>query len=185
MILPRLSIPIALLVCLGLLLTPSTDAATKRRTKQTHTKQPIKKQLGSPFRQPVYITNAYFSDQIAEGKEGAIQPLSVVKALKNRPSGPLGYLILDLMLVTPGTHTLRIDIINQQGKQVDTLRYPPITTAKQDAFPLYTATNPISGTYSAGLWFFKLFDQINNGTWYAVDTFSIVVLDTEQAAPTP
>lgn len=187
MILPRLFVPIALLVCLSLLFPPSTEAATKQRAKR-QTKQQAKKQAkkegASPFRQSVYITNAYFSDQVAEGKEGTIQPLSVVKALQNRPSGPLGYLILDLMLVTPGTHTFRIDILDQQSKRVDTLHYPPIHATQQGKLPLYTATNPILGHFPAGLWFFKIFNQINYGTWRALDTLSIVVLETEKATPT-
>lgn len=172
-----------LLAGLGMLLTTPTDAATKRHTRQPHAKQHTK-QAPSLFRQPAYITNAYFADQVVEGENGAVQPLSAVKALRRRASGPLGYLILDLMLTTPGVHTLRVDILNQRGDKVDTISYPPLKAAKQGDLPLYTAASPITGNFSAGLWFFKIFDQVNNGTWYALDTLGVVVLEAEKSEQT-
>ncbi|MEO5364464.1 MAG: hypothetical protein H7838_12690 [Magnetococcus sp. DMHC-8] len=129
------------------------------------------------FRQPAYITNAYFSDQVAEDDEGGVRPLSMVKVLHNQPSGLLGYLILDLLLIKPGVHAFRVEIISQQGDKVGEMAYPAVPTFKAGTLPLYTAAMPISGHFSPGLWFFKVFDRINNGTWYALDTFSIMVLD--------
>ncbi|MBF0401511.1 MAG: hypothetical protein HQL90_12185 [Magnetococcales bacterium] len=179
-----------LLPALSLLCALPADGATqKRHPGRSHAKhrpkpaqpKPAKKPDRLPFRQPAYITNAYFSDHITAGEDGAVRPLSVVKALRNHPTEPLGHLILDLMLVTPGLHHLRVDILNQQGNKVGGLHYPPVQSVKQGDLPLYTAASPITGNFSAGLWFFKVFDQVNNGTWYALDTFSIVVLDTAAA----
>ncbi|MBF0462387.1 MAG: hypothetical protein HQL87_13460 [Magnetococcales bacterium] len=142
-------------------------------------------QAGTPqapfaFLKPAYITNAYFSDQVTEGENGAVRPHSAVKALRNRASGPLGYLILDLILVKPGEHTLRLDIINQQGEKVGESGYPLIKMSKQGELPLYTAATPLSGKFSAGLWFFKIWDQVAHGTWYRLGVFSIMVVDVDE-----
>ena len=128
-------------------------------------------------RPPAYLSNAYFSDAVNETTDGVIRPLSVVKALRNQPSGRLGYLILDMVLVRRGRHTFRVEISNQQRQTVGTLNYPSVKTAKQGALPLYTAASPISGHFSAGLWFFKVLDQVDNGTWNALGTLAVVVVD--------
>lgn len=137
-------------------------------------------QASASFRQPAYITNAYFSDQISEQADGSIRPVSAVKALRNHPSGLLGYLILDLMLVKRGAHSFRVEIIDQQGEKVGDLTYPPVEAATEGNVPLYTIATPITGFFSPGLWFFKVFDRLNNGTWYALDTFGAMVLDPEK-----
>ena len=138
-------------------------------------------QANASFRQPAYMTNAYFSDQISEQADGSVRPMSAVKALRNHPSGLLGYLILDLMLVKQGAHSFRVEIIDQQGEKVGELTYPPVQAPKEGSVPLYTIATPITGLFSPGLWFFKVFDQLNSGTWYALDTFGVMVLDPVKA----
>ncbi|MEO5350677.1 MAG: hypothetical protein H7836_13695 [Magnetococcus sp. YQC-3] len=157
---------VCLTVALGMLLATPVQAATA-------------------FRQPAYITNAYFSDQISEQADGSIRPMSAVKALRNRPSGLLGYLILDLMLVKRGAHSFRVEIINQQGEKVGELTYPPVEAPTEGSVPLYTIATPITGLFSPGLWFFKVFDRLNNGTWSALDTFGVMVLDPEKIQTKP
>ena len=134
----------------------------------------------SSFRQPAYITNAYFSDKMTEEENELLRPLAVVKALRSRTSGVVGYLVLDLLLVDQGEHHFKVNILNPQGEKVTDLVYPPVHVSKQGDLPLYTAAGAVSGSFYPGIWFFKVFDQVDSNNWSALGTFSIMVLDMEQ-----
>ncbi|WP_193771436.1 hypothetical protein, partial [Candidatus Magnetaquicoccus inordinatus] len=84
------------------------------------------------------------------------------------------------ILVKPGRHQLRVELFTQQGDKAGTLHFPEIAAVQQGTAPLYTASVPIKGRFTTGLWFFKIQDQIDHGTWYALDTLAIMVL---QATP--
>lgn len=146
----------ALLLLAMLLLMASTSQAAK-------------------YRQPAYITNTYFSDKIVEDDDGVIRPLSVVKALRHRSSGVVGYLILDLMLVKRGVHRFKVDIITPRGKKISELAFAPVQHTKRGDNPIYTAAGAVSGNFAPGVWFFKVFDRVNNGNWVALATLSITI----------
>lgn len=138
-------------------------------------------QAAPNFRQPAYITNAYFSDKIEEEENKGVRPLAVVKALRSRSSGVLGYLILDLVLIKEGLHHFKVSIINPQGDKVTDLTYPPVEKKGGTPYPLYTAAAAASGNFPPGIWFFKVWDRVNDGTWFALDTFSVMVIDPDKA----
>lgn len=140
-------------------------------------------QAGRSYRQPAYITNAYFSDKITEEENEVLRPLAVVKAFRSRSSGVVGYFILDLVLVKRGVHHFKVDIMNPGGKKVTDLVYSPVQLSKEGDLPLYTAAGSISGNFPPGIWFFKVFDRVNNGTWSALGTFSIMILDPGESLP--
>jgi hypothetical protein len=131
------------------------------------------------YRQPAYISNAYFSDKIA--KEGElIQPLTIMKALQTRSSGEIGYFILDLILTHPGRHEFKVNILDKSGKKVMDLTYPQVEASKDNIYPLYTAVGSISGKVHPGLWFFKVYDRVNKGMWHRLGIFAITILASEK-----
>ena len=132
------------------------------------------------YRQPAYITNAYFSDKMTEEENELLRPLAVVKALRSRTSGVVGYLVLDLLLIEQGEHHFKVNILNPQGDKVTDLVYPPVRVSKPGDLPLYTAAGAVSGSFYPGVWFFKVFDQVDSDHWVALGTFSIMVLDMEK-----
>ena len=137
---------------------------------------------GGNYRQPAYISNAYFSDKMAEQGD-SIQPMAVVKALRTRPSGVVGYFILDLILAHKGTHHFKVNIINQEGEKITDLVYAPVESPKSEILPLYTAAGAISGEFTPGLWFFKVYDRVDNGNWQPLGAFSIMLLDPGRMRP--
>ncbi|MBF0125890.1 MAG: hypothetical protein HQM02_01635 [Magnetococcales bacterium] len=128
------------------------------------------------YRQPAYITNAYFSDKMSQKGE-TVHPLSVVKALQIRSNGVLGYFVLDLVLTAGGMHRFKVDILDQTGKAATALQFPPVQVQKKDLLPVYTAAGAISSELDSGLWFFKVYDQVNKGDWNLLGTFSVMVMD--------
>lgn len=138
---------------------------------------PSMARAGSTYRQPAYITNAYFSDKITEEENEVLRPLAVVKAFRSRSSGVVGYLILDLMLVKQGVHHFKVDIITPNGDKITDLVYPPVQLSKSGDLPLYTAAGAISGDFPSGLWFFKVFDRVNNSASSTLGTFAIMIID--------
>ncbi|WP_130472996.1 hypothetical protein, partial [Candidatus Magnetaquicoccus inordinatus] len=73
-----------------------------------------------PLRQPAYISNAYFTERLQEDAQGRLRS-TPLHALSYRASGELGYLVLDLILVKPGRHQLRVELFTQQGDKAGTL----------------------------------------------------------------
>ncbi len=141
--------------------------------------------LAGKYRQPAYISNAYFSDKMAEQGGETIQPMAVVKALRTRPTGVVGYFILDLILAHKGTHHLKVNIINQDGDKITDLVYAPVASPKDETLPLYTAAGAISGDFSPGLWFFKVYDRVDRGNWQPLGAFSIMLLGPDQIGQGP
>lgn len=137
---------------------------------------PATAQANNSYRQPAYVSNAYFSEKMAE-KDSQIQPLSVVKALQTRSSGVVGYFILDLILTQPGNHEFKVNIINKTGQKITDLTYPMIAAPQTGSFPLYTAVGSISGEVYPGIWFFKVYDRVNGTAWQNLGTFAIMILD--------
>ncbi|MBF0383335.1 MAG: hypothetical protein HQL69_20135 [Magnetococcales bacterium] len=133
-------------------------------------------QAKSSYRQPAYVSNAYFSEKMTE-RDSQIQPLAVVKALQTRTSGVVGYFILDLILTHPGKHEFKVNIINRSGEKITDLSYPMISAPKNGSFPLYTAVGSISGEVYPGIWFFKVYDRVNGTAWQNIGTFAIMILD--------
>ncbi|MBF0436722.1 MAG: hypothetical protein HQL77_15280 [Magnetococcales bacterium] len=130
------------------------------------------------FRQPAYISNAYFSDKMVE-QGNAVQPTSIVKALKSRVRGVSGYFILDLVLTSSGSHHFKVNIMDRKGEKVTDLDFPPVQARQDDTLPLYTAAGGLSGTFYPGLWFFKVNDQLNGGVWDHLGTFSIMIIGAD------
>lgn len=131
------------------------------------------------YRQPAYITNAYFSDKMIEEK-GVLRPVAVVKALPTRSSGVVGYFILDLILTEQGTHHFKVNILDQTSKKITDLVYAPVELPKNGDLPLYTAAGAISGNFPPGIWFFKVYDQVERGGWNHLGTFGIMILDPKK-----
>ncbi|MBF0446427.1 MAG: hypothetical protein HQL68_12645 [Magnetococcales bacterium] len=127
----------------------------------------------STYRQPAYISNAYFSDKVAKVGE-LIQPLTVIKSLQNRKKGEVGYFIMDLTLTHNGHHEFKVNILNKSGDKVSELNYPKVKTPKDSPYPLFTAVGSISNSIPADeLWFFKVYDRVNGGIWHRLGTFAI------------
>ncbi len=131
------------------------------------------------YRQPAYINNAYFSDKISQ-KGDNVQPLSVVKAFQTRSTGILGYFILDLVLTANGTHHFKVKILDQNGAQTTELVYPSVKVTPKDQLPMYTAAGTISGDLEPGLWFFKVYDQVNKKQTTLLGTFSIIIMNAKK-----
>ncbi|MBF0109803.1 MAG: hypothetical protein HQL76_11555 [Magnetococcales bacterium] len=127
------------------------------------------------LRQPAYISNAYFSDKMVEQGD-AVQPTSVVKSLQPRSRGVAGYFILDLVLTSSGSHHFKVNIFDHKGDKVTDLDFPPVQARKDDTLPLYTAAGGLSGAFFPGLWFFKVYDQLDGGLWDHLGTFSIMMI---------
>lgn len=130
------------------------------------------------FRQPAYISNAYFSDKMVEQGD-AVQPTSVVKALKPRSRGVAGYFILDLVLTRSGSHHFKVNVIDGKGDKATDLDFPPVQAKQDDQLPLYTAASGLSGAFFPGLWFFKVYDQLDGGLWEHLGTFSIMMIGSD------
>lgn len=128
-----------------------------------------------PYRQPAYIANAYFSDKMHQKGE-TMQPLSVVKALRAGSEGVSGYFVLDLVLVVSGEHHFKVDILDREGNLSTRLDYPPIQAAREEPLPMYAAVGTISGRMAPGLWFFKVFDQLDRKGWKELGTMAILVV---------
>jgi hypothetical protein len=154
---------VAILICLLLSVSP------------VHAK-PVAKNI---YRQPAYISNAYFSDKIAEDGE-QIQPVTVIPALQTRIAGEVGYFIMDLILTHQGRHEFKVNILDKSGENVMALTYPLVKTPKESLLPLYTAVGSISGKVSPGLWFFKVYDRVNGGMWYKLGLFAITIAAPEE-----
>ncbi|MBF0296441.1 MAG: hypothetical protein HQL96_14730 [Magnetococcales bacterium] len=131
------------------------------------------------YRQPAYISNAYLSDRIAQKGE-SVQPLSVVKALQANINGVLGYFVLDVVLTVDGQHRLKVDILDDAGRAKAALQFPPVQVQKKDELPMYTAAGAISGEMEPGLWFFKVYDQVNKEDWKVVGIFGFMVMDPKK-----
>ena len=121
------------------------------------------------YRQPAYISNAYFSDKMSEEGD-VVRPRSVAKALRARTTGVVGYFILDLVLTTQGTHLFKVNIINNAGEKTTDLIYAPVSAPPGEELPLYTAAGAISGEF-AGLHRFTdmfglLSDECRFGEYY-------------------
>lgn len=127
------------------------------------------------LRQPAYISNAYFSDKMVEQGD-VVQPTSVVKALTPRSRGVAGYFILDLVLTRSGSHHFKVNVIDSKGEKATDLDFPPVSAKQDDQLPLYTAASGLSGAFFPGLWFFKVYDQLNGGLWDHLGTFSIMMI---------
>jgi hypothetical protein len=152
-------ISLALLLCL---LLPPTIAQAKSSKN-------------SGYRQPAYISNAYFSDKIAKVGE-LTQPLTVIKALQNRKVGEVGYFIMDLILTHNGRHEFRVNILDKSGKKVSELNYPKVKAPKDSPYPLFTAVGSISNDIpSDHFWFFKVYDRVNGGVWHRLGIFAISI----------
>ncbi|MBF0455367.1 MAG: hypothetical protein HQL72_11205 [Magnetococcales bacterium] len=131
------------------------------------------------YRQPAYISNGYFSDKMmAEGD--SVQSLSIVKALQSQQSGVIGYFILDLILTRSGQHEFKVNILNEAGVKKTELVYPQVKASKASPFPLYTAVGSLSGEIDPGIWFFKVYDRVDQAMWQQLGTFSIMVLPSEE-----
>ena len=128
------------------------------------------------YRQPAYISNAYFSDKMSEEGD-VVRPRSVAKALRARTTGVVGYFILDLVLTTQGTHLFKVNIINNAGEKTTDLIYAPVSAPPGEELPLYTAAGAISGEFAPGIWFFKVYDRVDDGLWHHLGAFSIMILD--------
>ncbi|MBF0272547.1 MAG: hypothetical protein HQL98_10855 [Magnetococcales bacterium] len=131
--------------------------------------------VAKSYRQPAYISNAYFSDKMIRKGEN-MQPMSVVKALRAGSDKVAGYFVLDLVLISNGTHHVKVDILDQAGNLATRLDYPPIKAAKEDHLPMYTAVGTIGGKLPPGLWFFKVFDQLDKKGWETLGTQAILVV---------
>ncbi len=140
--------------------------------------RPADVQATSRYRQPAYISNAYFSDEIAKDGE-QIQPLTVIKSLHTRDSGEVGYFILDLVLTHPGRHEFKVNILNKSGNKVMELTFPKVKAPKKSRLPLYTAVGSISGKVYPGLWFFKVYDRVNSSMWHRIGVFAITIADPD------
>ncbi|MBF0191496.1 MAG: hypothetical protein HQL99_10235 [Magnetococcales bacterium] len=131
--------------------------------------------LSKSYRQPAYISNAYFSDKMVQKGE-TMQPMSVVKALRAGSDGVAGYFVLDLVLTSSGTHHFKVDILDQEGNLATRLDYPPVQAVREDHLPMYTAVGTIGGKLAPGLWFFKVFDQLDKKGWETLGTLGILVV---------
>jgi hypothetical protein len=155
---------LALLICL--LLSPILAQA-----------KPVK---NSGYRQPAYISNAYFSDKVAKVGE-LIQPLTVIKALQNRKVGEVGYFIMDLTLTHNGHHEFKVNILDKSGKKVSELNYPKVQAPTDSPYPLFTAVGSISNNIPTDeLWFFKVYDRVNKGIWHRLGIFAISISAQEK-----
>lgn len=130
--------------------------------------------MAKSFRQSAYIANAYFSDRMVQKGE-TMQPMSVVKTLRTNTNGMAGYFVLDLVLTVRGEHHFKVDVLDQDGKVVTRLDYPPVKVAKEDHLPMYTAAGAITGKFTPGLWFFKVYDQLDRKKWEHLGTFGVLV----------
>ncbi|NGZ06343.1 MAG: hypothetical protein G8237_08295 [Magnetococcales bacterium] len=147
------------------------ESATKPRTRS--------------YRQPAYIANGYFSDKMVQKGE-AMQPASVVKALRSGSQGVSGFFVLDLVLVVGGEHHFKVDILDQEGNLTTRLDYPPIQVTRDEPLPMYAAVGTISGKMAPGLWFFKVYDQLDRKVWKPLGTHAILVVTPgEQSRPDP
>ncbi|MBF0628515.1 MAG: hypothetical protein HQL91_09900 [Magnetococcales bacterium] len=129
------------------------------------------------YRQPAYIANAYFSDRMTQKGEGAMQPMSVVKSLRAGSEGVAGYFVLDLVLTASGTHHFKVDILDQEGTVATRLDYPPVKASREEQFPLYAAVGTLSGKLAPGLWFLKVYDQLDKHGWEHLGIFGIQVVE--------
>lgn len=134
------------------------------------------------YRQSAYISNAYFSDQIAKDGD-LIEPLTVVKALQSQSSPVVGYFILDLILTQAGHHEFKVNVLNKAGRKVTDLTYPQVEAINDGSYPLYRAVGSISDALYSGLWFFKVYDRVNGGTWHRLGTFAVTILVAEEKHP--
>ncbi|MBF0193918.1 MAG: hypothetical protein HQL71_05145 [Magnetococcales bacterium] len=133
------------------------------------------KSQSNVYRQPAYVSNAYFSDKVAKVGE-LIQPLTVIKALKNRSVGEVGYFIMDLILTHDGRHQFKVNILNKSGEKVSELNYPKVSAPKDSPYPLFTAVGSISNKIPTDeIWFFKVYDRVNGGIWHRLGTFAISI----------
>ncbi|MBF0380576.1 MAG: hypothetical protein HQL69_06135 [Magnetococcales bacterium] len=127
------------------------------------------------YRQPAYISNAYFSDKVAKVGE-LIQPLTVIKSIQSKSSGEVGYFIMDLILTHDGRHEFKVNILNKSGKKVSELNYPKVKAPKDSPYPLFTAVGSISNNIPLdGLFFFKVYDRVNGGVWHRLGIFAISI----------
>ncbi|MBF0212880.1 MAG: hypothetical protein HQM00_04850 [Magnetococcales bacterium] len=127
------------------------------------------------YRQPAYITNAYFSDKMTQKGE-TMQPRSVIKALRVSSEEVSGYFVLDLMLTSSGMHHVKVDILDHQGTLATRLDYPPIQATREEQLPMFTAAGTVAGDLAPGLWFFKVYDQVDKKEWENLGTFAIQVV---------
>ncbi|MEO5347314.1 MAG: hypothetical protein H7834_13200 [Magnetococcus sp. YQC-9] len=130
--------------------------------------------FAASYRQSAYIANAYFSDRMVQKGE-TMQPMSVVKTMRATTGGMAGYFVLDLVLTVYGEHHFKVDILDQDGQVATRLDYPPVKASKEDPLPMYTAAGAVTGKFAPGIWFFKVYDQLNRKKWEHLGTFGVLV----------
>lgn len=126
--------------------------------------------LAGKYRQPGYITNAYFCNNVKRS-QGFIQPDRVFNKLKAGDSELSARIVLNL-IVDKGVHKLEIDILDKNGDLIDGLKFDQVQAASDNW--TYTATGRFGGALPEGGVFFKVFDRHNGDKRVTLGTFRVL-----------
>ena len=110
------------------------------------------------YRQPAYVTNAYFTDNlISEGNQS--KPNHIVNVVRAGFKDTRGYLVLDL-IIDKGTHFISIDLLDSEGKKFESHDFPRAVADKNDF--MLSLNLHYGGDLPDGGIFFKLYDKFGN-----------------------
>jgi len=122
------------------------------------------------YRQPAYVTNAYFTDNlISEGNQS--KPNHIVNVVRSHYKDTRGYLVLDL-IIDKGTHFISIDILDSEGRKFESYDFPRAVADKNDF--ILSLNLHYGGDLPDGGIFFKLYDKFENKGKTVLGTFRIL-----------
>lgn len=126
--------------------------------------------LAGKFRQPAYITNLYFSDQLAAAESASPGP-NIFNKLKAGDDDVSAYLLLD-MVVDSGEHHVEIEILDSEGRLFDKLEFEPVLAA-QDNWR-FMGTGRFGGALPDGGLFFRVYDSHEGNAKAMIGTFRLM-----------
>ena len=129
--------------------------------------------LAGRFRQPIYITNAYFCNEL-KNNDGNLQPDRVFNVMKANEEKLRAAFVMNLV-ADKGTHSLEVDLMNNKAEKIDTIKLQPVEASENDF--AYTAVAMFGGSMPLGGVFFKIYDAVDGGRRRPVGTVRLMTAE--------
>ncbi len=121
------------------------------------------------YRQPAYVTNAYFTNRILQQANSA-RPDHIINTIRSEYALSRGHFIVDL-LADKGSHQIEIQLLDAEGKIFDKHEFAE-TTADKNNFLISINLVYGSNLPSGGI-FLKILDSHNGKAASILGTFRI------------
>ncbi|MBF0624884.1 MAG: hypothetical protein HQL82_08760 [Magnetococcales bacterium] len=137
---------------------------------------PLALQAEPVVSQPAYVTNSFFTSHWSRELAASTEQ-RIIRAMDAERSGVAGYLVMDLLLVQPGTHRIQVEILDRAGTILTRMDHEPVAVPGNGS--LYTSAVAVSGKrFPPGLLRFRVQAGVDGDPPWPIGEFAILAPNT-------